>query len=201
VLNIAHAAPTSEANGPGRRFTVWVQGCPAACPGCFNPELRPFAPRRLVAPEELAREASADPIDGITLTGGEPFAQPADLATFLLRAMELLPERARNVIAFTGYRIEELRRRGEVEQDLLSRIDLLVDGPYDASLPCDAPYLGSANQRLIALTPRGEELLKRMEAEGGKVFGVSVGPAGEVLVSGFPPPDVLEKLRKRLEGR
>src|SRR6188474_114281 len=77
-IQVAHIAPCTEAEGPGRRFALWFQGCPLRCPGCCNPEMLPFAggtPRTIgdvLAKVERAR--NADAIEGVTLLGGEPLA-------------------------------------------------------------------------------------------------------------------------------
>lgn len=198
MLNIAHACVTEAANGPGRRFTVWVQGCSLACPGCFNPKLRGGEPRRLLSPAELAGEAlDALPWEGVTLSGGEPFDQAADLAAFL----EHLGS-ARNpfpVIAFSGYAVEKLWDGPAPRRDLLARLDLLVDGPYRAEEAAPLPLRGSANQRLVALTPRGLAQRARIAGEALQ-SGVSVvvGADGTVILSGFPPEALVRRLGTRL---
>jgi anaerobic ribonucleoside-triphosphate reductase activating protein len=197
VLNIAHACVTETVNGPGRRFTVWVQGCPRSCPGCFNEGLRPFEPRRAVRPAELAREALAcAPIDGVSLSGGEPFAQAAALAEFLDAVRAAPGFEALTALAFTGYTREELAAGPDGWDALLSRLDLLVEGAYVAALPSQLPLRGSANQRLVPLTPAGEVL--RREAEAAEALGVelTITADGEVIVAGFPSPGLLASLRR-----
>jgi anaerobic ribonucleoside-triphosphate reductase activating protein len=199
VLNIAHACVTEAVNGPGRRFTVWVQGCPQVCPGCFNPELQGQEPRRLLSPPELAREAvAALPWEGVTLSGGEPFEQATDLAAFLDDL-----ERARTpfpVIAFSGYALEALWNGPAPRRELLARIDLLVEGPYLAERAAPLPLRGSANQRLVALTPRGLAERDRITAEAPRSgVAVVVGPDATVILSGFPPEALVRRLGRRLE--
>ncbi|MEW6488550.1 MAG: 4Fe-4S single cluster domain-containing protein [Thermodesulfobacteriota bacterium] len=199
MLNIAHACVTEAVNGPGRRFTVWVQGCSLACPGCFNPELRAREARRLLSAAELAQEAlEALPWEGVTLSGGEPFDQAADLAAFLEglgSARDPFP-----VIAFSGHALEELWDGPAPRRELLARIDLLVEGPYLAERSAALPLRGSANQRLVALTPRGLAQRARVAAEARR-SGVSVvvGADGTVVLSGFPPEALVERLGRRLE--
>ncbi len=201
MLNLAHACVTEEINGPGRRFTVWVQGCPGTCSGCFNPGLRPFEPRRHVAPADLAAEAAAaGPLDGVSLSGGEPFAQATPLAAFLDALRARLDGAALTALAFTGYDHPALTAGPAPWQELLARLDLLVAGPYLAAEAAALPLRSSANQRLVALTPAGEELKRRAEARGPGGFQVLVDARGEVLLTGFPPPGVAEKLRGALLG-
>src|SRR6516164_213379 len=89
-VRIATRVCDTEAEGPGRRWALWVQGCPLRCPGCCNPELLPLRARdgsdKLATVDELAREALATPgIEGVSLLGGEPFAQAAPLAELARR--------------------------------------------------------------------------------------------------------------------
>src|ERR1700736_2187006 len=78
ALRIAQVVPCTEAEGPGRRFAVWFQGCPLRCPGCCNPEMLPFVGGEeattgtIIAQIEEAREATG--IEGIPLLAGEPLA-------------------------------------------------------------------------------------------------------------------------------
>src|SRR5688572_3860937 len=78
VLSVAQVVPCTEAEGPGRRYALWFQGCPLRCPGCCNPEMLPFAggtPRAaadILADIDQTRRHHA--IEGLTLLGGEPLA-------------------------------------------------------------------------------------------------------------------------------
>jgi anaerobic ribonucleoside-triphosphate reductase activating protein len=154
-LEIARIIPVTEAEGPGRRFAVWFQGCPLRCPGCCNPEMLPFenGQRRCVT-DIIAEldEAIPSGIEGITLLGGEPFAQPAAAAT-LLRAVH---ERGLTTMVFTGFTIEELNKTSEASTAaLLRETDILVDGPYLRDLPEPRRrWIGSANQRVHFLSDR-----------------------------------------------
>src|SRR5438874_3745508 len=84
LLRVAQAVPFTEAEGPGRRFALWFQGCPLRCPGCCNPEMLPFeGGRALRLADVLARVAEAaraDGVEGLTLLGGEPLAHAAGAA-------------------------------------------------------------------------------------------------------------------------
>src|SRR5581483_9626290 len=83
TLQLAQVVPCTEAEGPGRRFALWFQGCPLRCPGCCNPEMLPFQGGQrmtltdVLAQLDAAREAG---IEGVTLLGGEPLAHPAPAA-------------------------------------------------------------------------------------------------------------------------
>ncbi|MDB4931950.1 MAG: radical protein [Myxococcaceae bacterium] len=152
MLNLATIVDRTEAEGPGARFAVWVQGCPLRCPGCCNPAQLAFVPRDAVAPEDLAARAIRAGVEGVSLLGGEPFAQAAALARFaaLVRAAGL------SVMVYSGYTLAELRARSDAGVDaLLAATDLLVDGRYVAALRTDARrWIGSTNQSLHFLTDR-----------------------------------------------
>lgn len=154
-LNVAMEVACTEAEGPGRRYALWVQGCPLRCPGCCNPEFLADVPRtrRSVTDVVAAIDAARDRgIEGISLLGGEPTAQAgplADVAT-ATRALGL------SVMVYSGFTLEDLRARGDADVDrLLAATDLLVDGPYvEALRTTTRRYIGSTNQRLHALTDR-----------------------------------------------
>src|SRR5207237_10904051 len=84
AITIAQIVACTEAEGPGRRFALWLQGCPLRCPGCCNPEFLPFRGgstrpvRELLA--EIESAVRTDAIEGISLLGGEPTAQAAGAA-------------------------------------------------------------------------------------------------------------------------
>src|SRR5213080_1285720 len=131
VLHVAQVVPCTEAEGPGRRFALWFQGCPLRCPGCCNPEMLPFEggeEMSLAAViDRLRRTHEENDLEGITLLGGEPTAH-AVVAAGLARAAH---EMGLDVMVFTGHTIEELRARAEPEVlALLAETDMLIDGPY-----------------------------------------------------------------------
>lgn len=156
ILPVAQIVPATEAEGPGRRFALWFQGCPLRCPGCCNPEMLPFAggtPMPLadvVAQLRAAKEQHA--IEGITLLGGEPFAHAAVAGAFAQAAHAL----DLSVMIFSGYLLEEIRQNTDTAIDvLLAHTDILVDGPYRQDMPeATRRWIGSTNQRVHFLSGR-----------------------------------------------
>ncbi len=186
VLRVAGWVERSEADGPGVRFVVWLQGCSIKCPGCWNPRLWSPKGGRLVSPDELARRVEAtEGIEGVSLLGGEPFEQARGLVPFVRRVRD----RGLSVVAFSGYTLEQLRGEAQpfppdvpAASALVGLVDVLVDGPYVAARRTAAlPLRGSSNQRVHFLTGRygPSDLAPEPVAE------VHVGPDG-VLVTGFP---------------
>jgi anaerobic ribonucleoside-triphosphate reductase activating protein len=155
-LRIAQIVPCTEAEGPGRRFALWFQGCPLRCPGCCNPEMLPFEGGTAVSLRDVIGQieeaAGRDGVEGVTLLGGEPLAHAAGAAA-LARAVR---ERGLSVMVFSGYTLEEARRLPDpAVAELLALTDILVDGPYLREQPeTQRRWIGSANQRIRFLSDR-----------------------------------------------
>jgi anaerobic ribonucleoside-triphosphate reductase activating protein len=151
AIRVAQIIEDTEAEGPGRRFAVWVQGCPLRCPGCCNPQMLRFEGGAEISSDHLAARALATAgIEGVSLLGGEPFAQAAALADFarLVRAAGL------SVMVYSGYTLAELEERDDARA-LLAECDLLVDGRYERDRPEPRRrWIGSANQVLHFLSDR-----------------------------------------------
>jgi anaerobic ribonucleoside-triphosphate reductase activating protein len=155
MVRVAAIVDDTRAEGPGRRWALWVQGCSLRCAECCNPEMFDERRGRSVGIDELAAhiaEARAHGVEGVTFLGGEPFEQAAELAELARRAQAL----AMTVMVFSGYTLDELRARPDAAE-LLARTDLLVDGRYDRARPEPRPpigrrWIGSANQVMHFLT-------------------------------------------------
>jgi anaerobic ribonucleoside-triphosphate reductase activating protein len=194
-LRVAQVVPCTEAEGPGRRFAVWLQGCPLRCPGCCNPQMLPFDGGRETSAATLADEvrqaADRDGVEGITLLGGEPFAQAGGSASLarLVRASGL------SVMVFSGFTIEEIRASLDPSAaDLLGLTDLLVDGPYLRDRPeSGRRWIGSSNQRIHALTDRYRVDDPRWRRPNTLEIRLE-GPV--VTVNGFPSPSAVGLWRR-----
>jgi anaerobic ribonucleoside-triphosphate reductase activating protein len=188
-LQVAQFVACTEAEGPGKRFALWLQGCPLRCPGCCNPEFLSFEGGEswkltdLLA--EIDRAQTGGGIEGITLLGGEPLAHAAGAAALAKAAWQ----RALSVMVFSGYTIEQARAMADpAVADLLAHTDILVDGPYVRELPdTKRRWIGSTNQRIHFLTDRyrvddpcwqqPNTLEIRLDAEGLSVNGFPAASA------------------------
>ncbi|HTK73775.1 MAG TPA: 4Fe-4S single cluster domain-containing protein [Gemmataceae bacterium] len=156
TLSVAQIVPCTDAEGPGRRFALWFQGCPLRCPGCCNPEMLPFeggSVRSVAAVlAEIKTVYAQQHIEGITLLGGEPLAHAAGAAALARDARAL----GLSVMVFTGYTLDEARALPDpAVAELLANMDILVDGPYIRELPdTRRRWIGSTNQRIHFLTDR-----------------------------------------------
>jgi len=156
LLNISNIEFFSKVLGPGIRNIVWFQGCHLDCKGCINPHMQSFSPKNLVSPIELFDKIIGDSknIEGITITGGEPFLQPKGLNTFL----KLLRNTKLSIQVYTGFYLIELIKSGVKEiLECLEYIDVLIDGPYDEGQKSYAEYRGSLNQNIHFFTDRYTE--------------------------------------------
>jgi anaerobic ribonucleoside-triphosphate reductase activating protein len=180
AIQVAMIVPRTEAEGPGLRYAVWVQGCPLRCVGCCNPEMLAFRPADRRDPDELIAEAVAAGVEGVSLLGGEPFAQAAGLATLA----EGVRARGLSVMVFSGYTLAELREQGPDAARLLAATDLLVDGRYDASRRTTTRrYIGSDNQVLHFLSPRYTPEDPRLHASNTLELRLR---GGEITLNGWP---------------
>ena len=159
-MNYSAIKSCDIANGEGVRVSLFVSGCTHHCKGCFNPSTWDFAAGEPFTPEVEERILSLlapDYIQGLSLLGGEPFEpeNQAVLAPFVRRVRERFPNK--DVWCYTGCVLEQdllvpTRWRTAVTDDLLSMIDVLVDGPFVESLKdISLPFRGSSNQRIIHL--------------------------------------------------
>lgn len=141
-MRIAGTLSCSLVNGEGVRYVVFTQGCVHGCPGCHNPETHALEGGGHIFVEDLAEDIRRHKyIDGITLSGGEPFLQQTEC----LRLLDLLP--GVNVWVYTGYLYEHIK-----DEPLAKRADVLVAGPYVDHLKCEGQMYGSSNQRIIRRT-------------------------------------------------
>ena len=185
TLQVAQVVPCTEAEGPGRRFALWFQGCPLRCPGCCNPEMLPFEGGQAVpAAEVLAQVQDAahrHGVEGITLLGGEPLAHARGAAA-LAKAVRQV---GLTVMIFSGYTLAEARRLPDpTVAELLAETDILVDGPYLRDRPeAGRRWIGSANQQVHFLSDRYRADDPRWRLPN--TLEIRLG-GGELTVNGFP---------------
>ena len=150
-IRLAGVEPVSITDGPGFRYTVFVQGCPHRCPGCHNPQTHDFAGGYDADTDGLLEEFKEDPLlAGMTFSGGEPFCQPEPLAQ-LARAVHAM---GKTVVCYSGWTYEQLLAKDDpATEALLSACEVLVDGPFmEAQRNLDLRFRGSENQRCIDLS-------------------------------------------------
>ena len=166
-MRIARILGPVHGLGPGERLCLWMQGCSKKCEGCISPEMQPS-----VAPELDNRMVARLTIDmarknhcmELTISGGDPLEQGEDLLEYL----QLVRSSFRDILVYTGFTMQEILNEdeGSSKRNLLSLIDVLIDGRYIEALNTDDCALrGSSNQVIHFLNPnareRYEEYLKK----------------------------------------
>lgn len=171
--------------GPGRRAGVWVTGCNRRCEGCSNPELRIFDESKDLSVEEVFEIVRAFGCDGVTVSGGEPFLQAAELK----RLVELLRGAGmRDILMYTGFTYEQLAAADDADIDyVLHNIAVLIDGEFVKELADGVPLRGSSNQRVIVIDGEFKDAYERALAEEKRVNVFHFG--GETHFIGIPLAD------------
>ncbi len=169
MLELSGIVSDSIVDGPGIRTAIFSQGCPHHCPGCHNPETWEFGCGTQIPVEAVVEIVQSNPLcRGVTFSGGEPFAQAEAFA----RLAGLLKEKGYEVASYSGFTFEQLLRGSQAQKDLLSAIDILIDGPFlleEKSL--ELAFRGSRNQRILDV--------KKSLAEGRAVETTSKRWLGE----------------------
>ncbi|WP_019629503.1 4Fe-4S single cluster domain-containing protein [Actinomadura atramentaria] len=220
TLRLAKAHYPVTALGPGTRAGVWVQGCTLHCHGCLSRDTWDADPGREVPVDAVLGWLASlpGPVDGVTISGGEPFQQPAALLALVRGIRAWRDERPRetmplDILVYSGYVYSRLSRTAEARA-ILDLCDAVVAGPYvDRLNPPGGPtgrrsllWRGSANQRIVPLSPLGRRRYAEPAGdeteEAGPRMQVSVeeGPEGRrVYYIGIPRRGDLEHLSTTLD--
>lgn len=141
--------------GPGKRLGIWLQGCSNACKGCLAKDTWDAESGTVVKIAELVaeyRHLAANGVDGITISGGEPFEQPEALETLLRELHKWTDVLASPVdyLCYSGKSYSELQKHSEI----LRLLDTIIPEPLIVELP-GKPLRGSDNQPVVTLTELG----------------------------------------------
>lgn len=165
TIRVAGIVPESITDGPGIRFTLFLQGCPRRCEGCHNPAALPFDGGVDMTAEEILSKIKKNPLlSGVTFSGGEPFEQSAAL----LPLAKAVKEAGLELAIYTGYLFEELMKDQKNDKfRLLQYPEIVVDGPFVlAKRNLLLHFRGSSNQRIIDVKrslEAGEAMLEKSE--------------------------------------
>ena len=145
MIRVLRIIEDTMVDGPGFRTAIYCAGCRHQCAGCHNPQSWAFDGGRDMTVEQLMQVIVADPFANVTFTGGDPMYQAAAFAE-LARAIHR--DTNKDIWCYTGFTYESLIQ--PEQRELLSQLDVLVDGPYVQRLrDPDLLFRGSSNQRLI----------------------------------------------------
>ena len=187
-LNLAAIRECTEAEGPGKRFALWCQGCQRRCPGCCNPHMQPLVPVHILdvndIKELIINSKRKYEIEGITCIGGEPFLQSEGIAELVhwCKANDL------SVMIFTGFTFAELQDliiNGDINSKvILEHTDILVDGPFiELQYDTERDWVGSTNQKVIFLTDKYNQGVEYNKRERVMDIKVSVS---DIAINGWP---------------
>ncbi len=188
-INIHSVINSSRVNGPGDRFVIWTQGCRKMCKNCYNPETWSHYKNNLIPIDEIFESIKNSSATGVTISGGDPFEQPEELFYLLTKIKQL--DLSDGLIVFTGFTIDEIRVREELNKSL-DYIDVLIDGLYIEEKRISSGLAGSSNQQFHFLTDKisRDKILIDQEVE--------IHLLGELIqITGFP---LIDKINMKLKG-
>ncbi|MGH2312933.1 anaerobic ribonucleoside-triphosphate reductase activating protein [Streptococcus uberis] len=138
-------------DGEGVRNSLYVSGCMFHCKGCYNAATWSFKagmPYTQELEDQIMSDLAKPYVQGLTLLGGEPFLNTGILLPLIKKIRRELPEK--DIWSWTGYTWEELMQETEDKLEMLSLIDILVDGRFDITKKnLMLQFRGSSNQRII----------------------------------------------------
>jgi len=193
TINLHSYISQTRALGPFLRFTLWVQGCPLRCPGCMTPAALPDSGGELMAISKLVERILNTPdIEGLTITGGEPFAQ----AVALVKLIEQIRQtKDFGVIVYSGYTLKNLQHIATLQPEvaaLLQLIDLLIDSPYIAALNDGGSLRGSSNQQIHLLTKRYATVINDYYGQPKRPVEIHL-TKDDIMLVGVPGEETLKK--------
>ena len=153
-----------EVLGPGKRIGIWFCGCSHGCKGCSNPELWQRQEKYKISIDDvlalIQQISDVNPVDGFTITGGDPMEQSDELMALL----DKLKSISDDILVYTGYEIEEL------EENQLRNISVLIDGKYKEVLNDNSILRGSSNQRIHILDEKQRDKYETyLKTESNKI--------------------------------
>lgn len=185
--------------GPGKRIALWMVGCSHACKGCCNPELWIQSAEYYITSEKfeelIDNIASKFEVDGFTITGGDPFYNPSDLNNIL----DVLRKFSTDIIVYTGYRYDVLKKRCDC-RDCLNKITVLIDGPYIEKYNNGSFLRGSSNQNIIILDEKYRDFYSKYTATGVNMIQNFMTKTGFISV-GIHDKDYERKLNRLITNK
>ncbi|MFC6323083.1 anaerobic ribonucleoside-triphosphate reductase activating protein [Companilactobacillus baiquanensis] len=149
---IADYKPFNFVDGEGVRCSLYVSGCLFRCPGCYNVAAQDFRygkPYTKELEDQIIEDLGQSYVQGLTLLGGEPFVNTQVCLSLCKRVRKEFGN-TKDIWSWTGYSWDELMKESDDKLELLSLIDILVDGRFlQAKKDLSLQFRGSSNQRII----------------------------------------------------
>ena len=162
-ININAIMEDSLANGPGKRFTIWVQGCSIQCKDCFNKDTWSSEENELIEVDTLVKQIQEQDVNGITISGGEPLDQYESVLEFCKKTFKDY-----SIFLISGYKYDRIKKEKE---EILKYLDIITTGPFIKSLEIkEFQYGGSTNQETLFLTERGLREEKELGTRKAEIY-------------------------------
>jgi anaerobic ribonucleoside-triphosphate reductase activating protein len=177
-----HGYTISRVNGPGLRFVLWTQGCSKGCKNCFNPLTWSNEKNKIFTNDNLLELIkNFEDIDGITITGGDPFEQEYELLELLFSLSSF--NFKKGIIVYTGFTIDEINEN-PIRRKCLDYLDILIDGRYVEENKISSGLKGSSNQNVFYFSDKVKEEEINIDQE------IEIGFSEDtVFLTGFPVND------------
>ena len=180
-LKVHAIDPMNYADGPGARYTIWLQGCSILCEGCFNPATHdPQAGYWLSIDELLSDIQQHTPtVEGISISGGEPLDQAPALAIFLQQYKQ---SKLGSALLFSGYSYQAITQNAQYAA-VLPYLDVLISGPYQKENAIPGGFPASSNQEIILLS----QVYTLVDLHTQVATQINITNNGEIHISGIDP--------------
>lgn len=183
--------------GPGKRIVLWVEGCSLKCKGCMaiSMQEKKESHKKTVRKIFLTIKEASQELDGITISGGEPFEQ----AESLYELVQLIRKETHlDIMVYSGYTIEELKGQGNSANKLLRLIDILIDGRFEERNTNRKLWRGSDNQKFYILSEKAKIYQQYVDAEYNERRELHLEIAdGSFKIIGIPERGFLKDLNRR----
>lgn len=197
IVRLHNIVMHTKVLGPGIRTAIWFQGCNRRCKGCMSPVSRPLDGGKLVKLNDVIQAVIAEPgIEGVTISGGEPFLQIEALYYFLKSIKE---QSVLGVIIYSGFTLKELEDMNQpmVDEIISGLADIIIDGEYVDELNDGKALKGSANQTVHFITDR--YLAYKDIYEQKKRNAEVIATEKDIFFIGIPAKDTLTEWKNVTE--
>lgn len=185
--------------GPGRRIGLWVQGCTIGCGGCVSRDTWDATAGEDIAVDRLADQiisvVVAEHLDGVTISGGEPFEQADELGRLASVVRSGVGDEV-DLLVYSGLRWSVLN---ETYRPVVDLFDAVIAEPFIEARPPTHAWVGSSNQRIIAISELGRHRYRDVPAES-PALQVSAAD-GALWMIGIPERGALDAFERELAER
>lgn len=184
--------------GPARRFGLWLQGCSIHCKNCIAPEFQPKEDGHIFEVCDvlniIENAVNEHRLDGVTISGGEPFDQPDALFDLV---QGLKARTIDDILVYSGYLYKTLR---EKHGTILDNIAALIDGPFDSTKPTEAVWKGSDNQKLYILNTKYKARYTQWCSSTERRLQI-IEESGKIYLIGIPRMEDVSRIHEKLQNK